>query len=62
MADLFILSIIVLWAVVVVKKLLKDKKSGRCTGCTSSSCSSCSKCNSAYFDELIKKAKENANG
>lgn len=58
MADILVLAFVALWAAAVIRKLMKDRKSGRCTGCMGGSCSSCHGCDSAYIDALIAKAKE----
>ena len=58
MADILILVLVAIWAAAVIRKLMKDRKNGRCTGCAGGSCSSCHGCDSAYIDELIAKARK----
>ena len=33
MADILILAFVAIWAAAVIRKLMKDRKNGRCTGC-----------------------------
>ena len=55
-ADVIIIAFIVLYSLFVVRKIIRDKKKGVCTGCSASSCSACGRCNSDYFDTLIRNA------
>lgn len=64
MADALILLIVFLWAALVVVKIVRDKKSGKCTGCCTSSCTgSCAHCHvSADFDSLIQREIDRKKG
>ena len=57
-ADIMIIFLVAAYSILVIKKLIRDKKSGVCTGCTSHSCKGCKRCDSAYIDSLIRNAKE----
>ena len=54
-ADIMIIFLVAAYSILVIKKLIRDKKSGVCTGCTSHSCKGC---DSAYIESLIRNAKE----
>ena len=57
-ADIMIIFFVAAYSILVIKKLIRDKKSGVCTGCTSHSCKGCKGCDSAYIESLIRNAKE----
>ena len=40
-ADIMIIFLVAAYSILVIKKLIRDKKSGVCTGCTSHSCKGC---------------------
>ena len=51
-ADIMIIFLVAAYSILVIKKLIRDKKSGVCTGCTSHSCKGCKGCDSAYIESL----------
>ncbi len=59
MVNFIILFLIASYMVFVIRKLRSDRKKGVCTGCTGKDCASCKAFSDSYFDDLIKKAKEN---
>ena len=60
LVDVLILSLVVFYCLLAIRKLIRDKKKGVCTGCSAKSCAGCHGCDQSYIDDLLRKAERKA--